>query len=83
MAVFCDECDGMVLPYPSAPPEQALCRFHKNEGGVGYISRTTWTTEKPYLRCMQMNPRGTCPLFEPKRDNEMEMIDVHAAKSGR
>jgi hypothetical protein len=63
----------MTLPYKDAPARQALCMRHKNVGGHGFVSREAWASETPYLTCDRMNPRGTCPLFERKRDGQIEM----------
>lgn len=73
MTVFCEDCDFMSLPFKDASPNQALCLKHKNEGGHGFVSHTLWTAERPYLPCHRMNPKGTCPLFEPKRDEQLEL----------
>lgn len=72
MAVWCDTCEHMHLPSKNARASQALCLKHKNVGGFGFVSQELWDSEEPYLRCSRMNPRGTCPLYEPKRDNQME-----------
>lgn len=73
MPVFCETCEHMFLPRKDARAREALCLKHKNEGGHGFVSEQAWSTEQPYLRCDQMNPKGTCPLWERKRDNQAEM----------
>ena len=72
MPVFCESCEHMMLPFKDAQPRHALCRKHKNEGGAGFVNRELWVNEAPYLPCFRMNPRGTCPLFEHRRDEQME-----------
>ena len=70
--VFCCDCDFMRLDNENDPPWRALCTKHRNIGGYGFVSKDRWDTEKPYLRCVDMNPRGSCPLFEPKKEVEDE-----------
>ena len=48
---------------------------HVNAGGYGFVSREKWDVEQPYLRCVDMNPKGTCCLFEPKRDEVRDVLD--------
>ena len=72
MTVYCETCEHMMLPFKEAAPRHALCRMHRNEGGMGFVSLSTWASEAPYLPCYQMNPRGTCPLWSRKRDNQIE-----------
>ena len=73
MSVYCETCDHFLLVNKSDPPWRALCTKHKNEGGFGFVSMELWDSEAPYLRCVDMNPKGTCPMWKRKRDNQMEM----------
>lgn len=74
MTVYCYTCEHCLRE--GANPWQWLCMKHRraHESGHGYVLDITWDKAPPYHRCVEMNPSGTCPLFERKRDQQMEMI---------
>lgn len=71
MAKYCEDCDNFLLVNKSDPPWRALCVKHKNEGGFGFVSHELWDSEAPYLRCVDMNPKGTCPIFELRKEENV------------
>ena len=69
MTVYCEDCAHFFRVNKSDPPWRALCMKHRNEGGFGFVSKDLWDVEAPYLRCVDVNLKGTCPLYEERKED--------------
>lgn len=68
---YCEDCDHV---WPESRKRQGyywLCMEHKNLQGMGYVSKTEWVKEEPYLRCKDVNG-GACKLFKALRNGQAD-----------
>lgn len=71
---YCEACEFCIKPGETTPPWKWTCAKHKRTEGFGFVTKGLWDAATPHLYCKDMNPCGSCPLYEPKRDQQMEMI---------
>ena len=55
-------------------PWHDYCVMHPRLAGFGFVRRTEWDQEAPFLRCHQVNG-GACPLYEPLETGEQNAPD--------
>jgi hypothetical protein len=68
----CEDCEHVHPDTRSKPSYQWMCmRFPRLEG-LDPVAPTTRIIKEPYNRCAAINA-GWCPLFERRRDGQMEL----------
>lgn len=71
---YCDECEHESAATREKPPYQRLCMRWPTTRGYGFVSRDYWDQSAPWRRCVEINTDGCCPMWERRRDGQMEMI---------
>ena len=72
---FCIECEHWHPDNASAPSFGHMCMKFPIVQGNGFVTRDKWDKDKPYRRCTDINQQGNCPLWEPKKNGQMELND--------
>lgn len=70
---YCEDCDYKSEPFKDAPPKSWLCTKFRRREGFGFVSRTFWDDKAPFKFCREINTDGSCPLWTPARDEQMEI----------
>ena len=65
----CEHCSGH-----EDRPEGWHCLRWPRKTGYRYVKKDTWTGATPYRRCSEINQHGDCPMWERKRDEQMELV---------
>ncbi len=65
---WCELCD---FHTPASHPARDMCGKHPRYEGFGYVRKGQWDNFPPWLFCKDVNS-GSCPLFEPKREGEID-----------
>lgn len=77
---LCKECNNLYVASKNDQPGRWMCIKHKRLPVFGFVTHEAWENFPPYLFCRDVNG-GACPLFRPKRDGQMEMINEPPAHS--
>ena len=53
----------------SGPSYAAVCSKFPRLEGMGFVSKTFWSKDAPFMRCRDING-GACPMFETRKQPE-------------
>lgn len=71
MTTFCEDCDNVHAESRKQHPSRWLCSQFPRLEGQGFVTRTGWADQEPFMRCVNING-GVCKLFRKRRDGQQE-----------
>lgn len=61
---WCENCQHR---REASVPWHDYCVKHPRRAGFGFVRKSEWDKQAPFLRCHAVNG-GNCPLYEAKED---------------
>ena len=66
---ICEDCEHMHPDSRNGPSWRAMCSKFPRLEGMGFVSRTFWSKDAPYMYCKDING-GACCVWEPRKSLE-------------